>query len=99
MIDNVTISQYVGQSESLEEDNGVVVYPNPTKESLNVQISEDADIEKVELVNHLGQVVYSQTVSGNSKLEIRRENNWVNGMYYLRLNGQQQITTRKIIFF
>ncbi len=98
-IDNVSISQYVGQLEFNEQKDELLVYPNPANQSLKVVIPDGLIIEHLELINHLGQTVFSQKVLPGEKMEINIQNNWINGIYYLRATGNNNLITKKVILF
>jgi PKD repeat protein/photosystem II stability/assembly factor-like uncharacterized protein len=98
-IDNITISQFVGQDQIPEAVEEIRVFPNPAKQVLNIVIPESLEIDRVQLVNHLGQVVMDQAATGENKIQIRRKNNWTSGIYYLRASGKDSYITKKVILF
>jgi hypothetical protein len=55
--------------------------------------------EKVELFNHLGQLVFSARLDrSRQNLQINRAKNWVNGMYYLIISGDKNRVVKKVSF-
>ena len=69
------------------------VYPNPAHESVTVSTSMNA--QKVEVLNYLGQVIYSSSVSSNNfTLNVA---NYADGVYFIRLSGDEGIATQKLI--
>ncbi|MBP5710360.1 MAG: choice-of-anchor J domain-containing protein [Bacteroidales bacterium] len=78
----------VGVEENNNEPN-VTIYPNPTKDILNVHAE---GFNTVEVVNFLGQVVYASQVEG-SAFQINTSN-LTSGVYFLRLSGENVITKK-----
>ena len=74
-------------------DRSINVYPNPAKEVIN--ITSDYDLRKVTLVNYVGQTVFSQVVDGNNfQINV---SNFVNGMYFVRIETVQgNVVTKPI---
>lgn len=69
------------------------VYPNPAHETVTVSTTMNA--QKVEVLNYLGQVIYSHNVSGNTfTLNVA---NYADGVYFIRLTGDEGIATQKLI--
>ena len=69
------------------------VYPNPAHETVNV--STTMDVQKVEIMNYLGQVIFSQnTTNNNFTLNVA---NYADGVYFIRLSGNDGIATQKLI--
>ena len=79
----------VGIEENTTAEKAVVVYPNPTKDILNVRAE---GYNKVEVVNFLGQVVYSSQVEG-SVFQISTAK-LTSGVYFLRLSGDSVVTKK-----
>ena len=69
------------------------VYPNPANETVNV--STTMDVQKVEVMNYLGQVIFSQnTTNNNFTLNV---SNYADGVYFIRISGNDGIATQKLI--
>ena len=69
----------------------VSIYPNPATSVLNV---DAAGYSQVEVINMLGQVVYSNSISNNAQINVSDLNN---GVYFVRLSGANGTTTQKFI--
>ncbi len=69
----------------------VSIYPNPATSVLNV---DAAGYNQVEVINMLGQVVYSNSISNNAQINVSDLNN---GVYFVRLSGANGTTTQKFI--
>ena len=73
--------------------NSFEVYPNPAHETVTVSTTMNA--QKVEVLNYLGQVIYSQSVSSNNfTLNVA---NYADGVYFIRISGNDGIATQKLI--
>lgn len=69
------------------------VYPNPATEVVTVSSSLNA--KEVQVLNYLGQVIYTQTVSSNVfTLNVA---NYADGVYFIRLVGDDTIATQKLV--
>ena len=69
----------------------VSIYPNPATSVLNVSA---AGYNQVEIINMLGQVVYSNSISNNAQINVSDLND---GVYFVRLSGANGTTTQKFI--
>jgi hypothetical protein len=99
-IDNITVSQYVGQEEIIADSDRIEVYPNPASGQFKVLLPEGHQFDAITLVNHLGQVVFNSTVSENeTTIEIKRNNNWTSGIYYLKTSGKNHSISKKVIIY
>jgi uncharacterized protein YkwD len=70
----------------------VVVYPNPVRDILSVQIPESATFTKIELMNTQGQVVLSSAQSGQLQVDVLPA-----GIYYLRTQLDGQLVVKKVM--
>ncbi|MDD4848917.1 MAG: C25 family cysteine peptidase, partial [Bacteroidales bacterium] len=68
-----------------EFEQNYQVYPNPANTNLTI---EGENIENIVVYNTLGQVVFSQKVSGEKSFNLSTEN-WVDGLYILRLVSRE----------
>ncbi len=70
----------------------VRVYPNPSKDVFNI---EGEGIQKVEVVNAFGQVVYIREAEGDAiRIDL---GNCASGVYMLRVVSEKGITTQQIL--
>ena len=73
----------------------VDIFPNPSKDWINVQIHNLSAFEQVELFDLNGQLLHSQSIqSANTKLQI---NDLASAVYFLKLSGNKGVLTRKIL--
>jgi hypothetical protein len=83
----------VGINDVYANNASFEVYPNPAHETVTVSTSMNA--QKVEVLNYLGQVIYSHNVTGNNfTLNV---SNYADGVYFIRLTGDEGIATQKLI--
>ena len=85
--ENLSISQYNNL------DNSVLIYPNPASDQLKIRLS--VTFKQLEIVNLLGQVVYTANVN-NQELTVD-VTNYHSGVYFIRLNGKQGVATKTFI--
>ncbi|MCD4734799.1 MAG: T9SS type A sorting domain-containing protein [Bacteroidales bacterium] len=87
---DVTLDVITGIIEM--EKTAVMIYPNPVSDYLN--ISSDDNIIKVELVNLMGQVIYTQLVDNNNhNINL---SNVMNGVYIIKVDTKNGTVTRRI---
>jgi PKD repeat protein len=99
-IDNVAVTQYVGQEEFISDSESIKVYPNPASNQLQVTFSESSRVDEISLVNQLGQTVYKSAVlGGENSIIINRKNSWTQGIYYLKANSKSTTMTKKVILY
>ncbi|HEY9113148.1 MAG TPA: PKD domain-containing protein [Bacteroidales bacterium] len=97
-IDNVAVSQLVGQNENAANDDQLSVYPNPGNKVFNVILPSTDVYTEVQVLNQLGQIIYQSNInSGNKQLKITTDENWKSGVYYLKVIGDENTLTKKIL--
>lgn len=93
---NIALARYTLENLSIDNIGKSVVklYPNPVKDIVNLEFSEDVQDSKVEVFNTLGQKVKEFTVSGiTQNLNISE---LTQGMYLFRINNNGTTETIKI---
>lgn len=91
MVDDIVISFMVSTNDLPVFEN-LMVYPNPSNGILNVKA--DSKINKVQLVNLAGQVVYESTVLANET--IINTASITKGLYMLNITSDRGVVTKKI---
>ncbi|TND10471.1 MAG: Gingipain R [Bacteroidetes bacterium] len=79
--------------------NGLQVYPNPASDVLTVEFFSGNNNTQVDLLNTLGQQLESRSVNGqNSFTKLAFDlSNLEQGVYFVRVNDGQQVSTRRIL--
>ena len=99
-IDNIEISQFVDVGQNSENNKDLTIYPNPTDGSFNVELGSPGNYTKLDLVNHLGQLVYSTRLNAKDKtVLVNPENSWNTGIYFLKISGPGKVITKKVILY
>jgi len=99
-IDNISVSQYVGIEEGVDATHEISIYPNPANGNFTVNLPEENEFTKMELMNYLGQIVMSKEIKSNSKsIEIQHQTAWKAGAYFLRITGPDLSVTKKVILY
>ena len=94
---------YMNSSVSVDEDSpisNISIFPNPVNNRLSLQLDNNhlKDLT-VKIYNSVGReikVVYFENLNLNSKLDIA-VNELVNGLYFIKINGENYSSTMKFI--
>lgn len=74
-------------------DESITVYPNPACNSIAIDIEKEYTDLTVEIIDEMGRVIYSRTDLDNPiSLD-----NFVTGIYFVRLQVDGGVTTKKIV--
>ena len=71
--------------------NGLMVYPNPAKDNLNI-VAEN--MRRITICNVLGQVVYDRNVDSDN--EIINMSQYEAGIYMVRIATENGVATKRI---
>ena len=97
-IDNVAVSQTVGQHEINFNKEQVRIYPNPSDGSFTIVLSNKTTYDNIMIINQLGQVVYNKSISGDiNQISMNDAEEWTTGIYTIRLSGKSGSETKKIV--
>lgn len=89
----VTVDPCLGIDEN-ENDQLLVIYPNPTSSSLTIESNNLMDFQNVELRDVTGRLILVENVSG-TKMNINLSQ-IANGNYIIHVLGTEKTITRKI---
>ena len=99
--DEVVSSEVNDDENSIFEDkigeSSIMIYPNPTKGRLRVDIRRESPIENgfLEIISNTGKNVFkTSTISESNQIDL---SNQPHGIYVMRINVDGEITTWKII--
>ena len=88
-IDDITINAEVSVAD--HTTSTFSIYPNPATTVLNVNAE---GYNTLEIVNLLGQTVYTANATSNMQINVSNLNN---GVYFVRMNGENGTATQKFI--
>jgi hypothetical protein len=99
-IDNIEIGQFVSIDETGNRDEEAIIYPNPANDGFTISLKHPGKFQKVELVNHLGQILLSMDLKLSQKeFRIQKEKDWKPGLYYITLYGHDIRLVKKLSFY
>lgn len=96
IIDNVSISQFVGVDEpaTLSE---IVIFPNPSNGVIHVSIPEKSGVSSIQLFNQMGQLITSSHVEKTGEIRLNENNELTPGLYLIRTFGEKPSTAHQVI--
>ena len=80
-------------------ENLISVFPNPVKNLLWIDIPEQYNIERIEMTNDLGQIVWSDKISQGKGFQYQVDvSNMARGVYLIRFsNGEKELFQKVLI--
>ena len=98
MVDNITVSQYMGQEETTVVENEIKVYPNPANRNFTVLLPDNYSYTEIYLVNQLGQIIYSEPINAMSNIiQVNLDSKAKAGMYFLKIKAENIVVSKKLI--
>ena len=94
IIDNFTVTQVLGINEF--NDNSISVYPNPTKDILNISNSNQSFINAIEVTDINGRLVKSQKFSNVNDIQVNISD-LSKGVYMLKAVSDKGTVIKKIV--
>ncbi|MCC6413926.1 MAG: PKD domain-containing protein [Saprospiraceae bacterium] len=82
-------------TETPSNEPQVMVFPNPATDQVSV-LCPEGDLQRVEVINALGQTVQRLELSGGRSLRLSTEG-WSKGMFTLRLQTGQGIVEKRLL--
>jgi len=77
-------------------NSGLVIYPNPFDNKINIKVIQNYSTIKVQLFEITGQLMEEQQFNNKSDFQIK--NNYPKGVYFINVYGDGAlITTQKVI--
>jgi len=97
-IDNVTVSQYLGNPEINMKGEDIAVYPNPANKIITLFSPNKDSYHSIKLINQFGQTIYccDNCIKGK-KYIIPVDPNWSKGIYFLQIMGKKDVKVKEII--
>lgn len=84
----------LANTEITYSDN-MIVYPNPAKEILNINLPSQVSSGNLTMINNIGQKVYDDTIDSNATSI--DTNQFAPGLYYLKVNSENNQFVKKVI--
>jgi len=84
-----------GISDMDSPPGSISIYPNPTANSFTIKINTPKEIGVVEILNVVGEIVYSENLFGKNVYLI--DANLAKGIYFVRVTDDERIAVRKLI--
>lgn len=79
------------------KNNGFKMYPNPANENVTIEFVNNPDVNKIEIYSITGQVVYTQNLSNTNELININTVSFENGVYFIKLAGENKDLFEKLI--
>jgi DNA-binding beta-propeller fold protein YncE len=95
MIDNSAVLP-TAIREVKNAQNIFSLYPNPTKNTLNIQFKTEIKTAEIKILNVLGEEVLSESTN-NSSIATFDVSTFSNGVYYIQVKTNNQLFTQKFI--
>ncbi len=90
-VDDINITEVSGITENVNNSD-ISVFPNPTKDVLN--ITATGTISRIKVLNVFGQLVYTNEVNAeNTKINTGA---FANGIYYIQIETKNGIVTKSV---
>jgi len=86
---NITYSNVISVSYKIEDD--LIIYPNPTKDILNI----NKNVSGIEIYDELGMIINQYSVVNNQILV----NDLPKGLYLIKLLVDNGVVYRKILIY
>ena len=87
-------SEMINLQSCIDINSALSIFPNPTKDLINVICKSNEILYSIEIISISGQVVFSE--KGNSAKMIINTSNIANGLYYLQTKTKTSILINKI---
>ncbi len=78
-----------------DSQNDFIIYPNPSNGNFTITFKERVNSGKVEVINTLGENVYSQSISNSSMINIQLNKN-ASGIYLVKAFNENEIYCKKL---
>lgn len=91
---SITVSACTG-IQDLANENGFLIYPNPTSSKISISFFDFGNEVKIELIDLTGKILQTNlTVEEKMEIDISGLNN---GMYFVKIKSSQKEVIKKII--
>ncbi len=91
----VVDSATIGIHETIDENNNVLVFPNPSTDFVDIKLQNNTKPSVLKIYNTQGREIYSTTIFSNEKrIDVH---SWPSGMYFLQFKSDGIPTYTKFI--
>ena len=88
----INVDEFVGTAEMASDQTEMKIFPNPAKDIINIELSDNEEITQINLLNTGGQQI--KTVNGQKSISVK---DLPEGSYILRVQTSHGIRTKKIL--
>ena len=88
IVHNVSVDEYTSHF--------INVYPNPFSSKLHIEVDNMQEIQLLEIFDVLGEKVFSTKHAGQSIPRTINTNNWKQGLYIIRISGDNQVLCKTL---
>lgn len=89
-------SATTGEKEILGTIDEILVFPNPSNGTLNIALTEKKETI-IEIYNLVGELIYTSGNPLNTQLFTINIDNQPNGIYFVNIKSDNNITTKKVL--
>ena len=95
---NITFQSCVGLNE-VDADLNVNLYPNPASNFVTIEVFDKYNTGdlRLEIMNSLGQVISSRSITNSNEKIIMDVNNFSKGLYFVRISSDKVYMTKKLL--
>ena len=100
-LDSATIcTPWATSTEVVDHSKEVNIYPNPTTDWLNINLSNDLEniALQLDIVNMNGQVVYKETIENQSEVQLSLKH-LGSGIYFVRMYNERVTVWKKVVLY
>ena len=94
----ITISNCGNTSITERELNAkTILFPNPAKEQISIELNQNIKVEKIEIYNNLGQEVLRQIINDNESILNLNVKGLAPGIYSIKVYTEKGLVSKSII--
>jgi len=86
----------IDENSTETQEGNILLYPNPAKRMLFVEVAKDQNIVEIEVFNSIGASVYLQTESVQGNLWSINIENFRSGIYWLAIKMPEKMVVRSV---